>query len=123
MSLFYFLEEAKPVLVDACNPSPCGPNAECNNGLCTCNNNYFGDPYVSCRPECTMNADCSPTKACSNQRCIDPCRGTCGQSAECTVINHIPTCSCPQGMEGDPFVVCRQVKPSKLHLLSMNMDS
>lgn len=106
-----------PVIFDVCNPSPCGPNADCLEGRCTCIRNYFGDPYVGCRPECTMNADCAPVKSCSNQRCIDPCVGTCGQSAICTVINHIPTCSCPERMEGDPFFACRPTKPSKSILL------
>lgn len=97
------------VPTDPCNPSPCGQNAQCNNGQCTCLPLYRGDPYTGCRPECTMNTDCSPNKACSNLRCIDPCPGTCGQGAICDVVNHIPTCSCPQGYEGDPFTNCRLV--------------
>lgn len=82
----------------------------CEAGLCTCLQNYFGDPYSNCRPECTMNSDCPRNKACSNQRCVDPCPGTCGQAATCDVINHIPTCTCPTGTSGDPFVACREVK-------------
>ncbi|KAF4526820.1 hypothetical protein B566_EDAN018173, partial [Ephemera danica] len=101
----------EPVVIekkDPCNPSPCGANADCNDGLCTCIRNYFGDPYVSCRPECVLNSDCDRTKACSSQRCIDPCPGTCGQGARCDVINHIPTCSCPEGTTGDPFSLLRR---------------
>lgn len=108
---------------DACNPSPCGPNAVCNRGLCTCIHNYFGDPYVGCRPECTMNTDCSPTKACINQHCLDPCPGVCGQSAKCDVINHIPTCTCPPQTTGDPFVACRPVVHVGKYLLDTLIHS
>lgn len=94
---------------DPCNPSPCGPNTQCRDGVCTCLPEYQGDPYRGCRPECTMNTDCSPNKACSNFKCIDPCPGTCGQAAVCDVVNHIPTCSCPPDLEGDPFVLCKPV--------------
>lgn len=94
---------------DPCNPSPCGPNAACQDGVCTCLPNYFGDAYRNCRPECTMNSDCPRNRACVNQRCIDPCPGVCGQSATCDVINHIPTCNCPERTRGDPFVACRPI--------------
>lgn len=106
------IAERPPVLAsDPCNPSPCGSNAQCNNGVCTCHTNYFGDPYSGCRPECTMNSDCPRNRACSNQRCIDPCPGTCGADARCDVVNHIPTCTCPDRTSGDPFVACRPVRP------------
>lgn len=96
---------------DPCNPSPCGPNAQCDGGSCTCLPDYFGDPYSYCRPECTMNSDCSRVKSCANQHCIDPCPGTCGSNARCDVVNHIPMCSCPAGTTGDPFTRCRQDIP------------
>lgn len=54
-----------------------------------------------------MNTECHPTKACINNKCIDPCIGTCGVQAICDVSNHIPSCSCPQNYIGDPFVACR----------------
>lgn len=95
---------------DPCDPSPCGANAICDNGNCLCRPNYFGDAFSGCRPECTMNTDCSPNRACINNKCIDPCPGTCGQLAQCDVTNHIPSCSCPPGLSGDPFVVCRQIQ-------------
>ena len=95
---------------DPCNPSPCGQNALCSNrngaAACTCIQDYFGDPYVACRPECTINADCPSNKACKNLHCIDPCPGLCGVNAQCKVINHIPTCTCVEGYIGDPFTTC-----------------
>ncbi|KAG5895964.1 hypothetical protein JTB14_027964 [Gonioctena quinquepunctata] len=96
--------------IDPCEQAPCGQNAQCRDGICSCLPLYHGDPNVGCRPECTMNTDCSPTKACINVKCIDPCPGTCGQAAVCDVINHIPACSCPVGFEGDAFTICRPIR-------------
>lgn len=99
--------EPQPKPYSPCDPNPCGSNALCDNAVCTCIKDYFGDPYIGCRPECTMNTECSPSKACINNKCIDPCPGTCGTQAICDVSNHIPSCSCPQGYSGDAFVACR----------------
>ena len=99
------------VPVDPCTPSPCGVNALCTNrngaASCRCLENYFGDPYQACQPECLVNNDCTATTACRNLHCIDPCPGLCGVNAGCKVINHIPTCTCLEGYEGDPFSSCR----------------
>ncbi|XP_046389831.1 neurogenic locus notch homolog protein 1-like [Ischnura elegans] len=99
----------QPVYVaqDPCNPSPCGPNAQCRDGICTCVPEYRGDPYLGCRPECVLSTDCPRDKACIRQKCADPCPGTCGQNARCEVVNHIPICSCPPGYSGNAFVDCR----------------
>jgi hypothetical protein len=99
----------EPVVTDPCNPSPCGPNAQCRNGQCSCLPEFQGDPYQGCRPECVQSTDCPRDKACMQRKCRDPCPGTCGQSAVCLVSNHVPMCSCPSGMQGDPFVACRPV--------------
>lgn len=95
-----------PVESDPCNPSPCGPNAQCNDGICTCVPEYHGDPYRGCRPECVLNNDCPNDKACIRSKCIDPCPGTCGQNAECSVQNHIPICTCSFGYAGNAFILC-----------------
>lgn len=91
---------------DKCNPSPCGANTQCIDGTCICLPEYQGNPYTGCRPECVLNVDCPRDKACINRKCIDPCPGTCGDNAICEVINHIPMCSCPPGMEGNAFIHC-----------------
>ena len=93
-------------MVDACASSPCGPNARCEGGICTCLTDYQGDPYVGCRPECVLNTDCAQNRACLRNKCVDPCPGTCGRNAECLVYNHVPMCSCPSGMVGNAFVLC-----------------
>lgn len=100
--------EADPVLEDPCNPSPCGSNAQCRDGVCTCLAEYHGDPYSSCRPECVLNSDCPRDKACFNSKCADPCPGVCASNAICEVFNHIPMCSCQNGMEGNAFVQCQR---------------
>lgn len=105
-----FILAADPIPTDPCNPSPCGPNAQCSgDGVCTCLPEYQGDPYVGCRPECVVSADCARDKACMRNKCGDPCPGTCGQSAICDVINHIPMCNCPPGYTGNAFVECRPI--------------
>lgn len=71
---------------------------------------YQGDPYSGCRPECILNTDCTVNKACINNKCKDPCQGTCGINAICNVYNHIPMCTCPQGMNGNAFIQCLPVQ-------------
>ena len=107
-------ESPQPVHVNPCVPSPCGPYSQCKdiNGVpsCSCLPTYIGQP-PSCHPECTMNAECQSIQACINQKCQDPCPGSCGLYAECHVTAHIPICNCPQGYTGDPFTQCSP-KPS-----------
>lgn len=95
---------------DKCNPSPCGFNAQCDDGVCTCLPEFHGDAYSGCRPECVLNSDCPRDRACLRSKCVDPCPGTCGQTAICNVINHIPMCTCPPGTEGNAFIQCRPVQ-------------
>lgn len=101
-----FLEPIIPT-IDPCYPSPCGSNAMCNDGICTCLPEYQGDPYIGCRPECIINDECPRNKACIKYKCKDPCPGTCGQNAICDVYNHIPMCRCPEGLSGNAFIECR----------------
>lgn len=93
-----------------CFPNPCGSNAECREqnsaGACECLPNYFGNPYEGCRPECILNSDCPSSRACIRNKCIDPCPGTCGQNANCHVVNHLPSCQCYVGYTGDPYRFC-----------------
>lgn len=97
-----------------CVPSPCGPYSVCRevqgHAVCSCQPNYIGAPPM-CRPECVVSSECASNKACVNQRCIDPCPGTCGQNARCQVVNHNPICSCTQGFTGDPFIRCTPIPP------------
>lgn len=99
-----------------CVPSPCGPNSICqergNVPSCSCMTNYVGAP-PSCRPECTINAECPTLQACIQQKCRDPCQGSCGIEAICTVSRHTPICTCPDGYTGDAFTMCRPKPPRK----------
>lgn len=94
---------------EPCKPSPCGPNSVCrvNNNVaaCSCQIGFIGSP-PSCRPECVVSAECPLTQACLNNKCVDPCPGTCGINAKCQVINHNPICSCANDFTGDPFTRC-----------------
>jgi hypothetical protein len=77
--------------------------------VCECLPEYQGNPYEGCRPECLVSSDCPMNKACIRNKCQDPCPGTCGVGAICTVSNHIPICSCPPGTTGDAFRICNYV--------------
>lgn len=105
-SLAFYLLVPDPAPIDLCNPSPCGSNAECNNGQCTCLLEYHGDPFIGCRPECTLSSDCQRDQICVRKKCVNPCPNTCGPNAICEVVNHIPMCSCPAGYTGNSFVSC-----------------
>ena len=94
---------------DPCNPSPCGPYSQCRdfNGSpsCSCLSSYIGAP-PNCKPECVINSECPSNQACINEKCRDPCPGSCGADANCFVMNHTPVCTCPDGYTGDPFTYC-----------------
>lgn len=100
------------VVVDPCYPSPCGPNSNCHvigeTGVCSCFANYVGRP-PNCRPECTLNSDCPRNLACINEKCKDPCPGSCGSYTTCTVNNHQPICTCYEQYTGDPFSSCSPI--------------
>jgi hypothetical protein len=100
-----------------CSPSPCGANAQCREqngaGACTCLQDYIGNPYEGCRPECVLNSDCPYNKACIKNKCQDPCPGTCGQNAVCQVVNHLPSCTCNPGYTGEPFRYCNLPPPER----------
>ena len=106
----------KPEIIDPCNPTPCGINAQCSarNGAASCNcySGMEGDPYIACKHECTVNTECSSNLACINNKCRDPCPGVCGAHAYCRVTNHFPICKCDAGYIGDPFTSC-QIKPTR----------
>lgn len=119
---FFFLPLIleRPVEVptgNPCIPTPCGPNSQCraigNTPACSCSPNYVGRP-PNCRPECTINAECPGNLACQNERCSDPCPGSCGPQASCQVVKHNPQCSCLPGYTGDPFAGCSLIQQSKI---------
>lgn len=104
---------AEMISSNPCQPSPCGPHSQCRvfneQAVCSCLLGFRGAP-PSCRPECVASSDCPLDKACSNQKCINPCQGTCGVAAKCQVVNHNPICSCPSRMTGDPFTRCTVIR-------------
>ena len=118
---FPSLGPIEPVIqepVDPCSPSPCGPYSDCrvrngNVAGCTCKPGFVGAP-PNCRPECLINPDCSSDRACIQEKCRDPCPGTCASNANCQVISHRPTCTCPSGTRGDPYSTgCSPIPPCK----------
>lgn len=121
---YLFLEP--PVLVPSgnpCVPSPCGPNSQCrvigNTPACSCLPNYIGRA-PNCRPECSISEECPSNLACQSEKCVDPCPGSCGANAECTVIKHKSVCSCAVEFTGDPFSGCSPI-PSKAMMSITNL--
>lgn len=100
--------------INVCVPSPCGPYSQCQqrgeSPSCTCLPNYIGSP-PNCRPECTTNSECPTNRACINEKCRDPCPGSCGILTQCSVLNHTPMCKCLDGYTGNPFTVCHSIPP------------
>lgn len=113
VSCYPFRPTSPPAIgkpINPCDPSPCGPYSRClvsqqGYATCSCLPGYKG-VAPTCKPECIVSSECPQTQACMNQKCIDPCPGTCAVNAQCIVINHNPICSCPPGYEGDPFSNC-----------------
>ncbi len=109
--VYVTIPEPKPPPIPAypCQPSPCGANSECavtdGRPVCLCLPGMLGTP-PHCRPECLIHADCPTKLACLNNKCRDPCIGSCGLNAQCTVISHQPVCTCNSGFHGDPFSSC-----------------
>lgn len=72
----------EPEIPMPCLSKPCGVNSVCEErngvGSCSCMKDYFGDPYIHCRPECVLNTDCISMRACINSKCVDVCSGACG---------------------------------------------
>lgn len=120
----FYLFLVTPLPRDPCQPSPCGSYSNCrvidNHAVCSCQPDYVGSP-PQCRPECVVSTDCAQNMACINQKCRDPCPGTCGQNADCQVINHNPVCSCTSGYTGDPFFGC--VKEGEIFVFLKSRDS
>lgn len=63
-----------------------------------------------------MNHECPHNKACIQEKCQNPCTKSCGLNAKCDVVNHTPFCTCESGYEGDAFISCSRIPPSKLNL-------
>ena len=122
LNLIIFAATPRPIeVIQPCNPSPCGTNAQCSEqrgaASCRCILDYIGDPYVECRPECTVNSECPRDKACVNNHCTDPCPGVCGVHASCRVANHVPQCTCDPGYSGNAFIACTRVTTCKFFII------
>ena len=101
-----------PLPPNPCDPPPCGLNSQCQvvagQAQCACLTNMVGNP-PDCRPECVLSSNCPSNEACVNQKCVDPCAGTCGPNADCRVVNHAPSCTCKTGFTGNAFADCRPI--------------
>lgn len=105
---------------DPCYPSPCGEGAICevrnSIAVCKCPQDYLGNAFTRCYPECTSHQECPGHLACFGLKCKDPCVGACGRNANCEVnrSSHKAVCSCPKDHGGHPFDECRPFGPADL---------
>lgn len=93
------------------NLGQCRNNA--GQAVCSCSPGYIGSP-PQCRPECVVSSECTPDRACINNKCADPCPHTCGIASVCRVSNHNPICSCEFGFTGDPSTQCTRIRKPNL---------
>uniref|UniRef100_T1H2N8 EGF-like domain-containing protein n=1 Tax=Megaselia scalaris TaxID=36166 RepID=T1H2N8_MEGSC len=93
--------------------NPCGPFSNCvvsgNVAICSCISSYIGAP-PNCRPECIVNSDCPRNNICYNEKCVDPCPGSCGVNSICNVWNHEVSCECSDHMTGNPYISCHKME-------------
>ena len=110
---------------DPCDPDPCGPYSQkqSKNGICSCSclPNYISSP-PTCRPECEVSSQCALDKACQNNRCIDPCPGSCGRNTHCQVVNHNAICSCVRGFTGNPVDGCTKIPSAPATTVRVPVD-
>lgn len=106
----------------------CSPRAEClaqnHMAVCKCPPGLFGNPYIDCKPEprheCIHDTDCSPTLACINSKCKDPCieLTPCNQPSKCQVIPSAPVrtmiCICPEGYISSGSGSCKQMELTRV---------
>ncbi|KAK0169400.1 hypothetical protein PV327_011599 [Microctonus hyperodae] len=55
---------------------------------------------------CENSTSCRMSEKCILELCRNPCPGSCGINAICTVLEHEPKCRCPKCYEGDALVKC-----------------
>ena len=101
------------ILVDVCDPDPCGANALCRNisstrYACDCKPGYIGNGVKGCYRECEISKHCRYHQSCVNYTCVNPCDvpSACGINATCRPRAHQAACACPQHYTGDPSIEC-----------------
>lgn len=117
----------RPLPPNPCSAHPCGANSICqvvhNTAQCACMAGMIGIS-PSCRPECVVASDCPARRGCVNQKCVDPCPGTCGPNSDCRVIDHSPVCFCRPGFTGNAYAACRplpvvgKIRPNRVFFLA-----
>lgn len=95
---------------DPCAPSPWQCTSIQGTALCSCGVWGLGNTPGTCDYECDNSNGCVSNETCINNKCLQ-CTEICGTGSECNTQDHMPTCACPQGFEGDPLVMCNETSP------------
>ena len=68
------------------------------------------NPSHTSTVECLIDPDCRDDQICHEFSCIDPCLvdNPCAVNAICSARAHTAQCRCPEGLNGDPYVLCRR---------------
>ena len=62
---------------------------------------------VEAAPQCNQDYECQDREICHLGSCQLACRfQTCGTNAECSTRNHVASCACLHGYEGNPQSAC-----------------
>ncbi|CAG2055426.1 unnamed protein product, partial [Timema podura] len=108
--------------VDPCSNVTCTDDAPCyveeHKPVCKfCPQGYVTDSKYGCLKagessstsapvRCTLDAECTDSKACIRGECVDPCTNLCGNGSQCKAQAHRPICYCLEGHHGNPLIEC-----------------
>ena len=110
--------------INQCSDIKCGPRSVCQNGVCVCPPGYSGNPndlHKGCHlhGHCLNDLECEPQEICFQvgkgvRKCVDACsKLQCGPNALCITQNHVSSCLCIDGYQGNPSNLIEGCQPSK----------
>ena len=110
--------------INRCSDVKCGPRSICQDGACLCPPGYSGNPNdltkgCHLHGHCSNDLDCEPQQICFQvgkgvRKCVDACsKLQCGPNAMCVTQNHVSSCLCIDGYEGNPSNLIEGCQPLK----------
>ena len=73
---------------------------------------------VEAAPQCDQDYECQDREICHLGSCQLACRfQTCGTNADCSARNHVASCACLHGYEGNPQSACYPRKYTQISLV------
>lgn len=120
--------------INRCSDVKCGPRSVCQDGVCLCPPGYSGnanDLHKGChlRGHCSNDLECELQEICFQigkgaRKCVDACsKLQCGPNALCITQNHISSCLCIDGYQGNPSNLIEGCQPTKSVIPGCTRDS